>query len=145
MNRLVEGIAMICLAVMAISVSYIVFMRYVLNTGYPWGEEVALLSWIWLGFLSSALAVRDDTHMKLTFIDKYLPASVIKISNIANMLIMIAVSACGIYLGIGMCLLARFSELPGTGLSSAVVYLPVPIGFAITLLYLIRRGYIWRR
>ncbi len=145
MNRLVEGIAMGCLAVMATSVLYIVFMRYILNTGYPWGEEVALLSWVWLGFFSSALAIRDDTHMKLTFADKYLPARVIEISNVFNMIIMIAISALGIYMGIDMCILARFSELPGTGLSSIAAYLPVPIGFAISIVFLIRRGYKWRR
>lgn len=136
MNRLTECITMLCLVIMTLDVTFTVFMRYVMDTGYPWGEEIALLSWIWLGFLSSSLAVRDDTHLKLTFYDRFLSARFIQWSNTANTIIMLMFCVFGVILGGKMCFVARFSELPGTGLNTLFVYLPVPFGFILTGYYL---------
>ncbi|MDR3563301.1 MAG: TRAP transporter small permease [Negativicutes bacterium] len=136
-NAVVEYMTMAFLLIMTVDVAAIVFARYVLRHTYPWGEEIALLSFVWLGFFSMALAVRDDTHLKITFYDRFLPLRLLALSNKANKLLMLVFCSFGVFLAVKMCFVSRFSNLPGTGWNACVMYLPVLAGCLLTSYYLI--------
>ncbi len=42
-----------------------VFMRYVLNTGIRWSDEVAMLFMVWAGFVSIAYGVQQKLHISV--------------------------------------------------------------------------------
>ncbi|MFW5843602.1 MAG: TRAP transporter small permease, partial [Spirochaetota bacterium] len=58
-------IARILLVAMVLIISVNVFMRYVLNTGLRWGEEIALVLVGWFVFLSIPMGVRKRLHISL--------------------------------------------------------------------------------
>jgi len=134
-NVAVEYITIFFLVMITIDVSYIVFARYILHHTYPWGEEIALLGFVWMGFFSMALGVRDDTHLKITFYDQFLPQYILNLSNKINKILVLIFSIFGVFLAIKMCFISKFSNLPGTGLNSYVMYLPVLFGFLLTIYY----------
>ncbi|MGI6792628.1 TRAP transporter small permease, partial [Aminivibrio sp.] len=57
--------AKILLVFMVILIFSNVFMRYVLNSGIPWSEEVSIVIVVWFTFISLALGVKHRLHISL--------------------------------------------------------------------------------
>ena len=66
-SRIMNGIhlgsvyfAMTLLVGMAVVIIVNVFMRFVLNSGLRWGEEVAKLFMVWFTFIAMAIGVKQS-------------------------------------------------------------------------------------
>ena len=64
--------------VILVAITIIVFMgvcaRYVFRAPFEWTDEFAIYGFIWLCFLGTALAEKNDTHFRVTFlVDKMGP------------------------------------------------------------------------
>lgn len=73
-ERLVEGLMGLALGVMVVLVFGNVILRYVFNTGLPWGEEIARLMFVWMIFLGAILALRRNAHIGVEVLQAKLPA-----------------------------------------------------------------------
>ncbi len=72
-----------------------VFYRYVMQDAVSWSEEVALLGFTWTIFLAAALAVREDTHVRVSLIDSLLPG----VGNwLLRQIIWIAIAVTGAFM-----------------------------------------------
>lgn len=81
--------------VMVASLLLGVVYRYVLQDSLSWTDEVALLSFTWVVFLTAVLAVRDDSHVRIDLIHKFLSR---QINWLLNQLIWIAIALTGAYM-----------------------------------------------
>lgn len=66
LNALFKGIEVlisIALAAMIILVFTNVILRFIFDTGFAWSEEVARISFIYLVYLGSIEAMRDNRHL----------------------------------------------------------------------------------
>lgn len=61
--------------IMCILVFLQFFTRYVLNDSFAWTEELATYALIGVVFLGSAMCVRQDRHIQVDFLYRYLPPS----------------------------------------------------------------------
>jgi TRAP-type C4-dicarboxylate transport system permease small subunit len=129
-----------CLVIVTIIVPYGVFTRYVLNSAASWPEPMAVLLMIVLSFLSAVVCYREYLHIGVGV----LPA----------MLREPAKSALGWFLEICMLVTNLFMLVWGIKLvettwyqsiaefpsvSAGMAYLPIPIGGALTSLFVIER------
>lgn len=73
-NRLLNGILVVVFIIMMLAVTLQVFFRYVLNNPLSGSEEIARLTLVWVTFVGSAVAVRDNTHLKIDFLVERLSA-----------------------------------------------------------------------
>ena len=136
-HRVLLIIAEISLIAMVLIVTLAVTLRYVFNTGLGWAEEVPRLLVTLFAFIAMAMGVRDHSHIGVNFIYNLFP----KNGGIRKFLDKFAdfiVLLCGLfmlYFGARRCI-QMFSlpgNLPMTGLSTWVQYLPIPIsGFIIS-------------
>lgn len=95
LTRVVQAAAVLAAMVMVASLLIGVVYRYILQNSLTWSNEVALLSFTWLVFLTAGLAVRDNSHVRVELIDKVLPEY---INWLLNQLIWIAVALTGLYM-----------------------------------------------
>ena len=58
-------LAKVLLAAMVILTSTNVFMRYVMNSGIGWSEEISLVIVVWFTFISMALGVKQRLHIRM--------------------------------------------------------------------------------
>jgi len=121
-------------------IPYGVFTRYVLNSAASWPEPMAVLLAIVLTFIGAAACYRARLHMRVTFVVGLLPALGQRIVNLLADGVMAAV--CLFMMIWGERLVATtwhqsIAEFPF--LSVGVTYLPIPVGGAITLLFVIER------
>ena len=137
---LVAGGALVLISAV---IPYGVFTRYVLNSAASWPEPMAVLLAIVLTFIGAAACYRARLHMRVTFVVGLLPALGQRIVNLLAEGVMAAV--CLFMMVWGERLVATtwhqsIAEFPF--LSVGVTYLPIPVGGAITLLFVIERVWI---
>lgn len=74
LERLIEWLMAIALAVMVIFIGANVVLRYVFNTGLPAAEEVARLMFVWMIFLGAILALARGAHLGMEIVQAHLPS-----------------------------------------------------------------------
>jgi len=77
------------MAVMVVTITCQIFMRYGLDSPIMWGEELSRISYAWFCFFGVALATMDEAHLKVDFFYRKLPQAAQKVIFLAARIIMI--------------------------------------------------------
>ncbi|MGN6548949.1 MAG: TRAP transporter small permease [Pararhizobium sp.] len=79
-DRVLDGIAWLCMIVAGVSLvviivtfGWLVYGRYVLNNTPTWVEQLSLLLVSYITFLGAAVGVRRNTHLSIDFVRESLP------------------------------------------------------------------------
>jgi TRAP-type C4-dicarboxylate transport system permease small subunit len=137
LDRVLEALVAVTMAVLVVDVVWQVFTRYVLRSPSSWTEELATFLMIWVALLGASVGLNRGAHLGIDYF-------VQKLSVRRRLLTEVLVFACtGLFsllaLGIGgATLVVRTLELeqisPALGIRMGYVYLALPIsGFFLTL------------
>lgn len=143
MDRLAHlcvAVAGAALVVITLIIPWGVFTRYVLNSASSWPEPMAVLLMIWLSFLSAVICYREHLHIAVGMLPNALSTSAQKVLGFVIELCMLAANVFLLWYGTKLCMKTWYqsiAEFPDV--SVGVSYLPVPIGGAITVLFVIER------
>lgn len=132
-SRLYNAIRWICvmnLGLQVIVVVYVVFGRFILNNTPKWGEEIALLAMVWLSLLSAALAMEDDTHIRMSVFDRFFSYRGLIVRDIIFFVLNVTFCIFLVIEGIKLSILTRVSIMPGSKLPVPILYVSVPIAGA---------------
>jgi TRAP-type C4-dicarboxylate transport system permease small subunit len=124
---------------MVLIVSYSVFARFILHNSPSWGEEGAVFCMVWVALLSSALAVKDGRHIRMTIIEHILPP---KIHSGLYKFIHVFILLVGVVLlvyGIKITALTGSSGMASLPISQAWLYASIPIAGLAIILMLLRK------
>lgn len=116
---------------LALTVFYQFFTRYVLADSAAWTEEIARYFLIVVTFLGSSMAVRRNNHIHVEFIYRWLPAPVARTLSTSVDVVRIAFLAYATWLSIE--LMPKMANLNMTvvDLSMKWIYGAVTLGFAM--------------
>lgn len=115
------------LVVMTLIICISVFFRYVLNSGLSWTDEVAMLFFVWFGFISVAYGVQHKLHIGVELFFNMFPR---KIQTVCEKLCHAIVVVMGILLfvnGIQLMQTTMTNYMTATRWPTAVRYCPVAI------------------
>jgi len=126
-RKFLEGICVVFLCIMGIILAYVVFCRYILNFTPIWGDETSQFCMVWIAQLSAALALIDDTHIKIDLFDNIMPLMLKKILGLAVQLLMFITISVLIVYGIKLSQLTSGQILSDMGISYTYLYLSVPV------------------
>jgi TRAP-type C4-dicarboxylate transport system permease small subunit len=138
--RLCVFVASAALVLISMVIPWGVYTRYVLNRAAPWPEPMAILLTIVLTFIGGAACYRVEAHMRVAVLVRLLP---LPSRRAAEFVAEALVGLLGLFMviwGAGLVettwhqSIAEFPEL-----SVGVTYLPIPIGGAVTLLFVAER------
>jgi TRAP-type C4-dicarboxylate transport system permease small subunit len=122
-----------------------VFTRYVLNSAASWPEPMAILLTIVLTFIGAAACYRADTHMRVSILVRMVSRPwrrlIEPLAEVLTALLSLFMVIWGARL-VAATWHQSIAEFPA--LSVGVTYLPIPIGGAITLLFVGERLLIGR-
>lgn len=126
-------IAQILLVAMTLLIGTNVFMRYVLNSGIHWAEEISLVMAVTFVFIAMALGVRKKLHISLHLWRR----PIAKLDFFLEKLSAVVV----LFIGVVMLLYGRIligftmqSIMPATQLPSALLYMVLPLS-AVLMIY----------
>jgi TRAP-type C4-dicarboxylate transport system permease small subunit len=144
LNRACVFVAGVCLVVITVIIPYGVFCRYVLNSAASWPEPMAVLLMIVLSFLSAVVCYREHLHIGVGLLPNALAERGKQVLGWIIELCMLATNVFMLWYGIKLIQVTWYQSIAEFPLVSVgVAYLPIPIGGAITILFVIER--LWRQ
>lgn len=93
LDVITKVIELICATLMVIMVgtTFIqIVRRYILGTVFPWAEEIAIYSMIWIAFMGAVLCLRHSDHTRIDFFISLLPCKIRKFVEIFDYLLCFA-------------------------------------------------------
>lgn len=76
-NELINFVCVVLLTAQTLSILIMVGGRYFFHKVPQWSEQFALFCMIWFAMFSIALAVRDDSHVKMEVVDNFVSPKVL--------------------------------------------------------------------
>ena len=134
-SNVVEGLLLLMMVALCADVFLGVFSRYVIGSTFTWYDEIARLLFVWIVFLGAAVGVRRTAHFRLHLLVDRLPAGVRRVVDVFGVLVLIQQGWKLVELG-------QFQRTPVMGLSKQYIYLSVPAGGALIILYSL--PHLWR-
>ena len=121
-------------------IPWAVFTRYVLNSAASWPEPLAVLLTIVLTFIGAAAAYRLNLHMNISYFADRLPPPWRALLDIVVQLLMALIATFMIIWGERLVEVTWHNTIADFPfLSVGITYLPIPIGGACLLLFIIER------
>ncbi len=137
---LAKAIAGLSLLVMTIVIPIGIFSRYVLNRGESWPEPIAIICMVTFTFIGAAVSYRAGSHIAVNMLTDRLPASLKTFCARMVDLLMLAISGIMFWYSYLLCI--ELWEQPVAEfpiLTSGESYLPLPIGSAVLILFVLER------
>src|SRR6201998_3927578 len=139
---IVGGIALVLISAV---IPWAVFTRYVLNSAASWPEPLAVLLTIVLTFIGAAAAYRLNLHMNVGYFANQAPPRLRKALELLVQLLMALIALFMVVWGERLVEVTWHNTIADFPfLSVGVTYLPIPIGGAILLMFVIERVLIGR-
>jgi len=137
LDKLLETLIVISVAVLTLDVLWQVFTRFVMRKPCTWSEELAVFMIIWVALLGSAVALGRGAHLGVDYFVSKLPDSLRMKCEVAVFLLLAAFSL-GVFVIGGSNLVISILRLgqvsPSLGVQVGYVYLALPVsGFFMTM------------
>lgn len=137
-NKITEWVAVLATLVMTISVLLLVFFRYVLNLPINWAQELSVFAMMVAAMGGVACTFYARKHVAVGAAVELFPAPVQAVLNIIARVITILFLGVVTYQGILLAMAAMAQISPTVGIPIGYIMLSVPIGAALSILYLLR-------
>ncbi|MEA5010261.1 MAG: TRAP transporter small permease [Angelakisella sp.] len=135
LSNMEEMIASAFLIITTILVVVNVFLRYVMNTGLVWSEEVATGCFVWAVFLGAAAGYKRRIHIGVDIVVNLLPQSIQAMVNIVVDLLLIAINGQITYLCVLYLQTSYKKPTPVLGISSAYISTAIFVSFVLMTIY----------
>jgi len=133
-------IAGACLVVITLIIPWGVFTRFVLNSASSWPEPLAILLMIVLSFFSAVVCYREYLHIGVGVLPAMLNERNKAILGWISEACMMLTNVFMLWYGIKLVQATWYQSIAEFPIVSVgVSYLPVPIGGAVTALFIIER------
>jgi TRAP-type C4-dicarboxylate transport system permease small subunit len=138
LDRSLETLVMVVVAVLVVDVLWQVFTRFVLRNPSTWTEELAIFMLIWVSLLGAAVALNRGAHLGIDyFVGKLSP----KKRLYTEIFVFLCISAFSLTVMVigGIDLVTSTLKLeqlsPALGIKVGYVYLAIPISGFFLVLY----------
>lgn len=141
LDKFLEWLLAILLAVMVVDVLWGVFTRYVMGHQSSWTDELARFLLIWVGVLGAAYAVGRDMHIAIDLLPHYLNAKNQKRLQFFNAVIVVLFALAVFIIGGSRYVYISFhlgQSSSALGLPMGYVYMIFPISGIIIIYYKIQ-------
>jgi TRAP-type C4-dicarboxylate transport system permease small subunit len=140
LHRACVILAGVALVIITLIIPWGVFTRYVLNSASSWPEPLAILTMIWLSFLSAIVCYREHLHIAVGMLPNALTGRPRMLLGMAVEIGMLAANLFVLWYGIKLVQVTWYQSIAEFPIVSVgVSYLPVPLGGAITALFIVER------
>ena len=138
LSNAVEWVCMALMVVLSLDLLLGVFSRYVMVRTFTWYDEIARGCFVWLTFLGAAAGVKRQAHFRLHILVDRLSPRLHQATVILLPLVVIIFAGVLIQQGLVFLELGKFQQTPVMGLSKMWIYVAIPIGGALMILYSVR-------
>jgi TRAP-type C4-dicarboxylate transport system permease small subunit len=140
LHRVCIFVGAVCLVLMTLIIPWGVFTRYVLGYGSSWPEPMAILLMIIFAFFAASACYRDNLHIAVMVLPNAVSGTNRVLLGWLAEICMIVTNLFMVIWGIPLVLTTWFQAIADFPiLSVGLTYLSIPIGGAVTLLFVLER------
>jgi TRAP-type C4-dicarboxylate transport system permease small subunit len=132
-----SGLAMVAITLIIPSG---VFMRYAMNDPLQWPEPASVIMMVFFSFVGGAAVYRANAQIAVEALIKAVGPKTRVAMTWGVHVCMVLTAAFMLFYGVHLCQLTwgnSMAEFPG--LSVGIVYMPIPIGGLLTLLFIVEK------
>lgn len=146
-RRAMDALYLLCMSVAGLSLTIMtlvipigVYWRYVLNSALAWPEPLSVLLVVLFTFTAAAACYRASVHISVFLMVDALPRGLRRLALVGVDILMALLAVFMVIWGIELVqttwhqVIAEFPFL-----SVGITYLPIPIGGALTFLFIVER------
>ncbi|MGC9313425.1 MAG: TRAP transporter small permease [Sediminispirochaetaceae bacterium] len=146
MNRLFEkmdrGLILFCMfltGILALTIIFTVFLRYVFGITFVWAEEVITYLFIGTTFFGAALVTKENEHISIPALLEALPRTPRKVLSVFGLIVSIIVVL--FLLSKSLIWIEKAGKLvtPGLRVPERIFYYMVPISCVLMIFYSLRQ------
>ena len=141
LENIEDIVAAIFITITTILVIVNIIMRYVLNSGLVWSEEVATGCFVWTVFIGAVAAFKRRGHVGVDIVVKMLPAGPRKVLTTLMDMVLVVLNGFMAYLSVLYIMTSYTKMTPVLGISSAYISSSVLIAFVLMTFYSIKFVY----
>lgn len=143
LNRIEEWLTVALLVVALIVLSYQVFLRFVMNSGNSWSEELARYLFIWSVYTSASFAIISNAHIRIDAVVKLYPKVIRRFIPILADVIFLVYALAVTYFSTDyvMDLLASGQVSMGLHVTMGYMYAAIPVGHLLMSVRLVQLLY----
>lgn len=132
-----------CVLLMSLFIPWGIFSRYVLGTGSQWPEPISILLMVVFTFLGAACSYRAGGHIAVEMLTQRLSEPLRKPLRGVVHLLMLTLSLFMLWFGAQLCIGTWGQSIPELPwIPVGFTYLPVPIGGAVTALFVLEHMFL---
>lgn len=136
LNKALEFICCLLMALMTIFATWQVASRYILNRPSTVTEELVLICFVWMGLLGAAYVFGKQEHMAMTFLfDKLSENKQDKVRILYEVIIMLFALLVLVFGGWNMSQLSMGQLSSSLQIPMGYIYLALPLSGIITAMY----------
>jgi TRAP-type C4-dicarboxylate transport system permease small subunit len=136
-GKLLNVAVVVLLVLMSVLIFAQVLGRFIFQNGLFWAEELARFSMVTMVYLGAGLACKYGDHIKVTVLEEMFKGRIRKIYRIIIALISIGFLSILTYYGLSVLGMVSSQLSANMQLPMSVVYVMIPTGAAIMILYLL--------
>jgi TRAP-type C4-dicarboxylate transport system permease small subunit len=137
LSELTEWAVAAMMAVLVAVTLLQVYFRYFTSGSLDWSEELARYLFVWIAFLTGAVAVRRRAHIVVDLLVARLPSPVQRGLAFGTVVVTLAFLAFLTVYGVSLVRIVWTQTSPGLGISRGYVFLSVPVGASLMFVNLL--------
>ncbi len=142
LHRVENGVLAVLVLILVGLAGAQIFMRNVFGGGFSWADPFLRALVVWTAMLGALAAVRDDKHIAVDVLQRFLPAGAHRAARIATMLFAAAICAMLAWYGAIMVGIDLDSGAKSDfGLPNWLVESILPVGFGLMALRFVLRAF----
>lgn len=114
-----------------------VMLRYVFRSPLTWAEEIVGMLIVWVVSFAMGIAFQKGLHIGVTMLLEYLPKKLVQGIAFCSKLLLIAALGALVRDGLRLAIHSTDNIMPASGISQMWLYIPVPLGSAFMIIYLL--------
>ncbi|MCP4671622.1 MAG: TRAP transporter small permease [Desulfobacula sp.] len=132
LQKIEDGILVGLLLVMIFMAVSQIFMRNLFDSGILWGDALVRVLVLWIGLMGAMIASRNNHHISIDILSKYLPEQIKKITNLVIFIFTSLICGVMAYFSLNFVIMEKqdsfmaFAAIPAWVCESII-----PIAFAI--------------
>lgn len=132
MGALEDGLLVLLLVALLSVAGAQILLRNVWQTGFSWGDPLLRVLVLWLSLLGAMAATRDDNHISIDILSRWLPQHAKTVGRLVTDLFTATVCAVLAYQGARFVLIDReIGAIAFAAVPAWVCELIIPLGFGV--------------
>ncbi|MBU1343904.1 MAG: TRAP transporter small permease [Proteobacteria bacterium] len=132
LQKIEDGILIGLLLLMILMAVLQIFLRNLFDSGVLWGDPLVRILVLWIGLIGAMVASRNNHHISIDVISRYLPDSIRRLTNLATAVFTFLVCSVMAYYSFGFVIMEKNDGL--TAFANIPVWICesiIPFSFAV--------------